>query len=284
MASKQSNSSCHRHRLPPWKVLLNLTEQTMSDLFPGSTEYPVSLRADWENRIREGHKAENNRLAKRVKDLTASGDQKGRDLGDWLCEDVHQMKCITNAMYAAFVVSLWSDMEHFLKLLVRVCDLALATQSKALTDMRTFCDDALSGKTPQLMPIPCAKTLIKAFTTVYKFDEIKQAIKRDIDVELDQCTEFPTVDAIRILNNSFKHNAGRYRPDPDRNYTQIAPSLLAKWSVTDERGEIDYAEIPVRELVAACNAFSRDVITKIETELLHRAKEKERIDEAKPRN
>ena len=48
-------------------------------------------------------------------------------------------------MYAALVVSIWAQMEHSLKSVLRICDLALDKRQRALIKAKTFCDEMLAA-------------------------------------------------------------------------------------------------------------------------------------------
>ena len=101
----------------------------------------------------------------------------------------------------------------------------------------------------------------------YAFDKIKNALRKEVGVEVDQCAEYLTVDAVRILNNSFKHNKGRYQPKDGKPHTRIDEAILKKWSILGEHNEIDYSKLPVKELVVACNGFCADLLDRVENQL-----------------
>jgi len=42
---------------------------------------------------------------------------------------------------------------------------------------------------------------------------------------------YTTADAIRILNNSYKHNNGHYKPEKGKSHIQIDQALLSKWKI-----------------------------------------------------
>ena len=89
-------------------------------------------------------------------------------------------------------------------------------------------------------------------------------IKRDTKITLKQCKGMPFVNAARILNNSFKHSDGRYRPESTKPHTQIDKALLSRWAILDDSDRFLYAKLPMRELVAGCNAFCLDLLRLIE--------------------
>ena len=258
----------HYKRLPLWKLRLHLATERLGEVFPGPTEYPGSLRAQWVSRIQSGHKAESERISR----LATAEPMLNEFLDDWLVDDLHQMNHLTDAMYAAFIVALWSDMEDFLKVIIRMCDSALKVRQKALSDMRKFCRDFNSDKTPRMKYDAVSKALKEALSEVYKFGEMKGLIEKRSGIKCEQCAAFPTVNAIRILNNAFKHSAGKYYEDPEKPHDCIDPTLLKKWSVVDDNNKCEYAKLPIPELVEACNAFCNDLIAKVDGALEQRTK------------
>ena len=100
--------------------------------------------------------------------------------------------------------------------------------------------------------------------TPYEFGKVKDFSRETMNVDLCALPEYPTVDAIRILNNSFKHNDGVYRPDPARSHTQIDEGLLNRWQILDNNNKIAFSKLPIEELVVGCNTFCSGVLTTTE--------------------
>ena len=246
--------------------------------FPDDQQYPTSVWQLWEDRIQKGHESE----AKRLREITENL-RIGREPEEWMDEpddrfvdEVHQMELLTDAMYAALVVALWSHMESFLKQAIGMCNQALKTREKALTMTRDFCEAALLHTEPPVDIGVRIKALRGMQSGVpYSFDEIRKAIKSATDVELGTCADYATVDAIRVLNNSFKHSHGEYRPEKDKPHTQIAKPLLKAWSVSGKGGEICFAKLPIKDLIAACHVFCVDLLLRLEKELEQRAPEQD---------
>ena len=80
---------------------------------------------------------------------------------------------------------------------------------------------------------------------------------------------FPTV---LILNNSFKHNSGIYKPDNTRPQTQIDGTLLGCWQVLGHHNRIAFLKLPIEELVVACNTFGSAVLTTAEAAIRSKLK------------
>lgn len=195
-------------------------------LFPaGEMDFFGSSWWHWEKRIRDGHKAED----KRISEL--ANKHKG-DENDYLAEDYWQMHDLTNSMYAAIIVSIWSNMEHGLKQTVATC----------------------------------AHLLGLDHGQIFEFGKIKDFFKNELSIGLETLREYDTVNAIRILNNSFKHSDGYYKPDNTKPHMQIEQSLLKKWNIKEDE-KIDYPKLSIEELVLACATFNENLITTLEPKL-----------------
>lgn len=219
---------------PPWKMELRFELLMLHDIFPCANTYSHSVWADWVTRIEGGAKAEENHIAVMVKEWKRPPGRENWpcDPSDWINDEYWRSWRLTNAMYAAIVVSIWSDMEHFLKGLVRTCQKATG----------------MHGKTP------------------HEFPKIAEFFRKTLIIDLSTLGGYCKVNAIRILNNSFKHNGGHYNPSTEA-HTQISPELLQSWGILGKCEEIDYAKLPIQHLVTACNTFCRDLLTKLEPEL-----------------
>jgi len=222
-----------------WKRKLVFVQRYWKDKFHSKDDYDFSVWAMWESRIRKGHKEEENLIAKAANRRESSLTEEQKELmpDDMFADDYWHNLELTNAMYAALVVSLWSSIEGFLKDLACVCKRARPSKKK------------LS----------------------YKFGPIKQFFKEEIGIDLEKLSRYSIVDAIRILNNSFKHSEGFYRPESGKPYTHIAPKLLTKWECISKRfvdpKEIDYTKLPIRELVIDCNLFFQSLLSAVKKNL-----------------
>lgn len=198
--------------------------------FPAQEDYYDSHWHDWEERIKDGHDAEE----KRIKILCEQREKQSSQDGypdDYLAEEYIKICEITNNMYAALIVSIWSAMEHFLK---------------------------------RLLPRPLKKKFEKKFM---------EFIREELNISVDQCKEYSTINAIRLLNNLFKHEDG-YCDPTKKAYKEIKKSKLAKRSLPDRRKrdtrwvgqkiEIDYSKLSISGLVEACNFFCSDLMRKVE--------------------
>jgi hypothetical protein len=134
-----------------------------------------------------------------------------------------------------------------------------------LQAVRRFCDDSIGGKDPGMSLDNCANHL-KSLKTPYNFDAIKDAIKKGANIDICKCGGYATVNAVRIVNNSFKHNSGRYDPEQGQAQNTIDKQLLKQWAIKAGR-VIDYTKVPVQDLIAASHAFCSDLLDKLEISL-----------------
>jgi hypothetical protein len=266
-------------RLPAWAVRWNVLERLLlTDVFPDKT-YETSKWASWEERIRREHDVEKERIDriydKRMKGR--SGDL-GYDPAELAGEDYWETCRLTNSMYAALVVAMWSDMEHLLKGLVQTCSMALARRDKALKMTIRFCQESLNHKPSKISAKQCIKALrIVSDDIPSGFGDIKSLIRHMVAVDADTCSDHTVVDTIRLLNNAFKHNDGRYETDAKTSNARAVKMLLDRWGVLDERNEIDYSKLPIKRLVAACRAFCDDLMGRVEDELKKRTAGTKRV-------
>lgn len=215
------------HSVSRWRIALRLAElHAFRDDYFGSRWY------DWEKRIKDGHDTEENRIKKQYEKALRNIPADDPYFSDFIAEEYINTREITNNMYAALIVSIWSEMESFLKSLVRACYTARGEQKK----------------------LP------------YKTEVIKKEIERETGIHIDKCKGYITVDAIRILNNSFKHSSGYYRPEADKPHSQINKSLLKKWRIEEGR-EIEYSKLPMEKIVLSFCAFCTDLMKKVESKL-----------------
>jgi len=212
-----------------------------------------------------GHAAEEKEQAKRYEAWQKKLPD-GYDAGDFAADDRLQTDRVTRDMYAAVVVSIWSQMERVLTNILALYLEAEAYQYKEsrLQKVEQFCHDSLAGKQTTVDVRDCIEALRAVQVVVpFEFDKIKEALKKQARVDTEHCKGYNVVNAIRIMNNSFKHASGRYRQEKG----QIDKSLLARWAIVDKRNQIDYTQIRVKETIEACNAFCRDLLSRVEEKL-----------------
>jgi hypothetical protein len=222
------NERTRKQKYQKWRVLLNaLGNQTLS-FFP--EDYGDSIWCVWEQRIIDGQKGEKDWIERKCKDCEQSGWDSDT-IGDLFAEDFGKTSEVTDIMYAALIVSVWAEIEALLENARRVCCLA-------------------SNK-------PYRK-FIKARKRVEWFHQ-----EFDSKTVLERCVNYEKVNALRILNNAFKHDRGKYRLYSKDPFEQIEGSVLQRWKIA-ERGQIRYANLPLAEIVSATNSFCRDLLSKVE--------------------
>ena len=139
----------------------------------------------------------------------------------------YQASEVSNAMHAAVIVSMWAGMETELNQLIGICNRALNTNGEA-----------------------------------YPFKKAKAFFYESLSIDISQVSEYYIIQAVHILNNSFKHDNGRYEPDQNRPHTQIDPSLTTQFKIT-ANNPIDYSALPLRDLLDSSNCFVKELIEKI---------------------
>lgn len=269
--TRDSRTAGYR-RTPPWRVRAGLIERLLlNDVFPGEAGYPTSQWALWDMRIRAAQEAE---TALHQQRYEAHGSQPSNDTHDdppdWLLEEWSESLRLTKSMYAALIVAIWAEVEHFLKGILATCYLAQNRRELALQAVRDCCDAMLARRETKVSLKDCIRHLKQLDgDTPYAFAELSEAFRKEVKVVIEDLPDFATVDAIRVLNNCFKHSRGCYRARSDKPGTQIAKSVIRKWNDgaidLEGNGEIDYSKLPVRDLVLACNAFFAALLGRIES-------------------
>ena len=170
-----------------WGRQLAIAQSFWSEEFPDKDDYAFSMWAMWESRIHKGHEAEEKRTEDMIKRMEMRSTPKQLEAmpDDLFADEFYFTSQLSNNMYAALFVSLWSCIEGYLKDLLSVCRGAKQIKRK----------------------IP------------YHFGEMKKSFSNEMNIEVEQLSKYSTVNAIQILNNSFKHSEGYYLPQEDKPHT-----------------------------------------------------------------
>lgn len=246
------------------RIRLNILQSTITNTFPDENDYFDSIWDIFEKYIKEGNKKEEEVISKYIKKCQSKGDD---NLIEYAGEDFDKLNDVSHIMYASLIVSIWSKIEYLLKRCLKVSFIIQRRKTKVLEKTQDFCAVSLKETMNKEELGDCIKELKKLKDDVpFKFDDIKKTYKDDLKIDLKTLQDFSTIDAIRILNNSFKHSSGYYKPDK-KQHTQIDKTLLKRWELKTKK-KIDYSSLPINELVFSCNAFCNDLLEEIKTKLL----------------
>lgn len=176
---------------------------------------------------------------KEKKRLEILAKDASKDYIEALAEDYFKAKRISGNMYAALIVSVWANIEIFFSSLCRYCE---------------YC-----GK-----PSICKKPNIRQYEKYFKIN---------IAVELEKVNNFQAANCIRALSNAFKHNEGKYIPDK----FPIDEALAEKYGIIEysrsNRDYIDYAKLPIKEMILTAGLFCNELLEKIEEVLKERTED-----------
>lgn len=207
---------------PQWKDTLRFLQAGLMDTFPTPATYEHSQWSRWVKRIELGA-GEEHAMAEGLRSPSPQETYEAFEF-DPVTERHAETHYLTQSMYAALIVCIWSQVERFILEVVTACEKAVP---------------AASNKKHNL-----------DFSSVGVISET--------------LTAFSTINATRILNNSFKHSNGNYVPGP-QSYEQIEVDLLNRWGINPDGGAIAYETLPVEEIVVACNAFCDDLAKSVES-------------------
>ena len=177
-------------------------------------EYYDSVWYQWIERIQEGQRHEQERVSDLVNQC---GDV------ELFAEDFLKAEELSETMYAALAVAIWSHVEVFIKNTIYMCEICLKLKPHHYTINKT---KGSVGK------------------YIRYFNE-----NLGINLKYLQCYDF--VDAVRIISNCFKHNDGIY----DK---KIEETLEREWNLEDGK-PISYSKIHYRELIINCGLFCNDL-------------------------
>lgn len=272
MAPKKPKSS-HKRR-PAWWVLWRLIEILVVEAFPAGAFYGESRYDRWDRRIKRAHdedvrwlKDRSENLEKRAAESEAAAASLD-EAADWL-SDLHAETCdLTSRMYAALVISMWADMEHFLKSVLGACRVATGRRKEELETAKALCKGFSEGNVATPSRRACLNALSRIEAGIPRdFSDLGRLLNEEVQVAIGGCASIHVVNAIRVLNNCYKHSDGHYEPEGEKTHADTAYAQLSKWGVLNEREDIDYSKLPVQELVAACSTFCNDLLNKVEAKL-----------------
>jgi len=269
------------NKIMDWQLNIQFFEFFADIDWPYSdVNYNVSKWNLWVKRIRTGHKEEEAALEKRQEEWERrrnisqnpdSIDDDWNSLGDEYSETCD----LTSSMYAALIVSLWAKAEAYLKELIQMCFGALELKETALKAVVEFCNESASQKIDKYKLKGSIKRLKELQDDVpYKFEDIKVFFDEKLNIKLQDFSDYKIVNAIRILNNLFKHKSAMYAPEKNNLNEQIDKSLLIAWEIKD-RHEVDYSKLPIQDLVMACANFRKKLLENIKDELTIRTRAKD---------
>jgi hypothetical protein len=204
-----------------WNFLWMEIENT----FPANTSFHGFMWASWLSKIREGEKSDEEYLTQRqieFEEYSKSDEAKKHDFdpGDILADEAYEAFSVSNNIYAALVVSIWSKSEITLK---RITSLAIRQQNLNLS-----------------LPL--------------NFKSQQDFLNDNLGISVPSLPSFDEMNGIRILNNIYKHAGGKYNPDPTKPWEHFSPAVANAWSIKNNK-EVDYTIIPIKELILNAHVF-----------------------------
>ncbi len=140
-------------------------------------------------------------------------------------DDIVEADAISNDMYAAMCVHLWSRMEISFKRCIKAWNF-----------------DAKCNKD----------------VDVHKFNAVNDFFSNRIGISLHSIVNYKFINALRILSNCYKHNNGRYKPGRH----PIDLVLRNQWSI--EKGHrISYLELPLKDILFSCGEFWEELLVQV---------------------
>lgn len=187
-------------------------------------EYYYSEWSKWIDRIAEGERVE----------LACIDQMPAYNLDEVLeifAEDVAKSEAISNDMYAALCVHLWSKIETSFRRCQEAWNLQYNSQMRSDT---------------------------------HKIKDVKNFFEDEASIQLPCIPNYNYANSVRVLSNCYKHNNGRYKPET----YPIESSLLNQWGIENEQ-RIEYLRLPIKDILLHCGEFLEQLLKefrqKIET-------------------
>lgn len=222
--------------MPDKQTILFVFTYLFEREFPSSANYANSHWHTWETRISYMHEKELDWLEEQEESWTGNA----KDFADVYGDDYAQTTEITNSMYAALIVAIWSKIErrnvstafHFLKL---------------------------------------EKKKAKA---CYRFETFKSEMMDHLQVDISQISDYDTVNAIREINNAFKHGSGSLNLN-SKGYEAIRKSLVTQKALSALATDgpdwqplvttIQYDRLSIQAVLNSCNVFFSELLKSLKS-------------------
>ncbi|WP_415719568.1 hypothetical protein [Maridesulfovibrio sp.] len=183
-------------------------------------EFYDSIFSDWIDRIEKGKKAEMDWINKQVENIPV-------EYIDGYAEDFFKTEELSNDMYAALLVNIWSAFERMFSNCAQVWDIESAS------------------------PLPS-----HVHKNMYKIKKVLQTFENTFGIDLKVLPKYSYANAVRCMANCYKHNGGRYNVPSDY---PIDGGLAQTWGIVP--GErIAYASLPMFEILISCGSFTHSML------------------------
>lgn len=179
-------------------------------------EYYDSVWYQWIERIQEGQRCEQERVSDLVNQC---GDV------ELFAEDFLIAEEVSETMYAALTVAIWSNIESFIKRTILMC--------KKFLEQKCPDSDEIRWMNPR---------------------ECSEYLHKHINASLESLQHYDFVNAVRIISNCFKHNNGKYIEKSNNEKDKIEEALKRKWDLECKK-RIVYRKINFHELIINCGLF-----------------------------
>ncbi len=186
-------------------------------------EIELDILMSYQHRIEMSQKEEE-------KAIQSSYNDHSDEYSDFVAEEIFYTHLVSNIMFAALTVAMYAKYEIFVKTLLRAC------------------------KAAKFEGAP------KSFEN---FQGNADFLKKKLNITTDNIENYDTVNGLRCLSNTFKHNNGFYI-ETKKN---IIPDRLKKeWDIK-EKSKIDYTRLPFIEMTEECYVFCDELKKLISQEI-----------------
>lgn len=200
-----------------------LTSRLLENLLPtDENDFYGSAFHSWIERIENGKKKELEWLEKHLRNIPD-------EYIDDYAEDISKADALSDDMYAALLVNIWSTFETMFSNCIKAWNI-----------------DATS---------PLNRDM-------HRIKVVKETFTDDFSIPFENSVKYKYANAVRCMANSYKHNNGRYHPDNN----PIDQSLLTAWDITEGK-KIEYSNLPIFEILTSCGSYAGSLLEELSVKI-----------------
>jgi hypothetical protein len=208
----------------------------IENILPARNFFHESMWASWLSKIRDGVKADDVYLAKRQAEFdeylkNTEAQRHDLDPGEILADEAYEALNVSNNIYAALIVSIWTKCEKYFK------------------SISSLCAEQLKVDIPD-----------------FKFGDQKKFYKKQLKIAFSILPKYADINVIRLLNNIYKHADGYCN---EVKFNQITKNIATAWNI-EKKKQIDYSALPIEGIVCSCNEFFTKLLEEAQKETTNR--------------
>lgn len=201
-----------------WMIL----SMELDSSFPQVNSFDNSIWGHWITRIEDGDTKDNeyiSQMKKKIRSINKNDlNNYEDDPASYIDDASYESYLVSNNMYAALIVSIWSKCEMFLNKIIKLCVKQLG------------CEE------------------------FKKFGFIKQKnfFSKKAKIDIEKLQSYDYVNATRIMCNLYKHNNSIYSVKQRKK--DVSDVIASEWKICEGKN-IDFSKIPIKDIITHCRKF-----------------------------